>query len=171
VIAREKQLNTIYDATLRDEISSLQRASAYEKAGYDIDGMFIHVSPENATKRAAARFMREKRYVPLGYVYGSRSNEKTFDALIPKFRKWQLFDNNGDKPVLLASGKKGDIPDPMQRDAVPEEDAARATKLEPIKLDNGDTLGPESFESDRPIDRPQTHSDEFLAWIRSTFFG
>jgi hypothetical protein len=45
------------------------------------------------------------RYIPLEISYNSRTNESTFDSLIPHLRNWAIYDNNGSKPRrIVGSG-------------------------------------------------------------------
>lgn len=106
-IARELGLNILYDATLKSESSASARMSAYEEAGYNIEGIFVHTTPVISAERAMDRMMHTGRYVPPEYILGSRSNEATFDSIKGRMSKWTLIDNNGDfNPKVIARGGK-----------------------------------------------------------------
>lgn len=104
-IAREHNLNVVYDATMKTQHPAEERVKAYKQAGYDVNGYFVHTSPVTSAVRASQRFEQTGRYVPPAYAFNSRTNEKTFDSLIPQFKKWAVYDNNGDKPKRVAHGE------------------------------------------------------------------
>jgi len=105
--ARNLGLNIVHDATLKSAKSINERVDRYAKDGYDIHGHYMHLSPEMATERATKRFARgqEKtgkgRFVPPEIILGNTDNEKNFDALIPLFKEWSVFDNSGDAPRFV----------------------------------------------------------------------
>ncbi len=109
-IARHLGLNILYDATMKTKQSALDRVQNYKAAGYDVDGYFVHTTPTTSALRSADRFMHDPngkgRYIPPEASFNSRSNEATFDSLIPHLRNWALYDNNGDKPVRIAGSLK-----------------------------------------------------------------
>jgi predicted ABC-type ATPase len=102
-VARQHGLNVVYDATLRNRSTAAQRVKAYKDAGYDVNGYFVHTTPLTSAVRSVQRFEQAGRFVPPAYALSSRSNEATFDSLIPEFKKWAVYDNNGDKPKKVAS--------------------------------------------------------------------
>jgi predicted ABC-type ATPase len=106
--ARRMGLNIVHDATMKTAKSSEAFVEAYRKAGYEVHGYYMFLPPEEATKRAIARFEGPKgRFVPPEYVMSSRENEKNFDALRSKFAKWAVYNNNvprGEGPRHVASG-------------------------------------------------------------------
>jgi predicted ABC-type ATPase len=104
-IAREHGLNITYDATLKSTQPAHDRVDMYKAAGYDVNGYFVHTSPTTSAVRSAQRFMTTGRYVPPIVSFKSRTNEKTFDSLIPKLKKWAVYDNNGAKPKRIAGSK------------------------------------------------------------------
>jgi predicted ABC-type ATPase len=102
-VARHMGLNILYDATLKSKQPALERVLNYKEAGYDVDGYFVHTTPATSVHRSAARFMSDTgRYLPPEIPYNSRTNESTFDSLIPHLRNWALYDNNGAKPKRIA---------------------------------------------------------------------
>lgn len=109
-IASELGLNVIFDATLKSESTVLKRIEQFTDT-HDVHGYYMFASPETACARAMMRFKRgtEKdgkgRYVPPEVIMANRDNEKNFDAAIPKFAKWGVYDNNsGSGPQHVASG-------------------------------------------------------------------
>ncbi len=103
-IAREHSLNITYDATLKSTQPAIDRVKSYHASGYKVHGYFAHTSPVTSAVRSQQRFMETGRYVPASVSFNSRSNEKTFDSLIPILDKWAIYDNNGAKPRLFARG-------------------------------------------------------------------
>lgn len=106
-IARSHGLNVVLDATLRNEEGAAARLALYQAHGYDIEGYYMHTSPQEAARRGMARFLRggtDGRYVRVNYILDSTSNERTFDRLKTSFRKWQIYDNNtrGSGPKFVA---------------------------------------------------------------------
>lgn len=105
-IARANRLNVTYDATLKSQQPALDRVKAYHDDGYKVNGYFVHTSPVTSAVRSAQRYMDTGRYVPPEVSFNSRSNEKTFDTLIPHLDKWAIYDNNGTSPRLVARGHR-----------------------------------------------------------------
>lgn len=109
-VARHMGLNIIYDATLKSKQPALERVLNYKEAGYEVDGYFVHTTPATSVMRSAGRFMSDPdgtgRYLPPEISFNSRTNEATFDSLIPQLRHWALYDNNGDKPKRIAGSLK-----------------------------------------------------------------
>jgi predicted kinase len=103
---RSLGLNVVLDATMRSSASTIRKVDVYSKSGYKVNGYYMFASPETAAKRAVGRFISKNRYVPVSYILGSVSNEKTFDSLKGQFSKWGVYDNNaaGGKPKLIAKG-------------------------------------------------------------------
>ena len=105
-VARHMGLNIIYDATLKSKQPALERVLNYKEAGYDVDGYFVHTTPATSVARSADRYLHDPdglgRYLPPEISYNSRTNESTFDALIPHLSKWALYDNNGAHPKRIA---------------------------------------------------------------------
>lgn len=104
-IARERGMNLLYDATLKTASSAHERVAAYKAAGYDVEGHFVHTTPKTSALRSAQRFAGGGRFVPIEVSFNSRTNESTFDSLIPQFSRWSIYDNNGRKPKLVARSK------------------------------------------------------------------
>jgi hypothetical protein len=113
-IARDRGLNVTFDATLKSPDTITRLVNGYEKAGYRIEGYFMHTAPQVSAVRALNRFnkpnpgqalSRKNRYVPPSYVLKSVNNEKVFDSLTPRFAKYGIYDNNsGNGPKLVKSG-------------------------------------------------------------------
>ncbi len=105
-VARHMGLNIVYDATLKSKQPAVERVQNYIEAGYDVDGYFVHTTPATSVVRSVGRFMgaphSHGRYIPLEIGFNSRTNESTFDSLIPMLRNWVLYDNNGKSPKRIA---------------------------------------------------------------------
>ena len=100
-------INTIHDGTLKTEKNVAARIAQYKAKGYDVNGYFVHTTPETAADRALGRFMRggeTGRYVPPDVILNNTTNEKSFDNMKGGFAHWQLYDNNGSAPKLIAEG-------------------------------------------------------------------
>lgn len=104
--AKDLGLNIILDATLRSQNSSQRKMQEFKDAGYAVDGHYMFASPHTAAKRAIGRFLSSGRYVPVSYILGSTSNEKTFDTMRPGFRKWSVYSNDvdGQAPKKIKEG-------------------------------------------------------------------
>lgn len=104
-IARINGLNIVYDATLKSQAPAKDRVSIYKAAGYKVEGYFVHTTPKTSAIRSVQRFRGNTgRYIPLALSFNSRTNEKTFDSLIPEFSRWAIYDNNGTTARKIASG-------------------------------------------------------------------
>lgn len=104
-IARQRRMNILYDATLKTASSAHERVAAYKAAGYDVEGHFVHTTPKVSAIRSSQRFADGGRFVPIEVSFNSRTNEGTFDSLVPEFSRWSIYDNNGTKPRLVARSK------------------------------------------------------------------
>lgn len=108
--AAELGVNVVFDATLKSSKSANGRIEQFLSSGYHIDGFYMFASPQTATERAMNRFMRggeTGRFVPPEVVMGNTENEKNFDAVIPHFRRWAVYDNDsGDGPKHVAGSEK-----------------------------------------------------------------
>lgn len=104
--AREMGLNVVHDATMKTASNARAFVEAYKNAGYNVEGHYMFLPPDQAAQRAIDRFTGTNgRYVPPAYVLGSRTNEKTFDQVKSGFSKWSVYNNNvprGESPRLVA---------------------------------------------------------------------
>jgi hypothetical protein len=105
-MARSMKLNVTYDATMRTGISSIQRASSFAEAGYNVRGYYMFSPPEQAARQALTRYMSGGRFVDPKYTFDSRSNEQSFDSVIPHLSSYQVYDGRSRTPKLVASGGK-----------------------------------------------------------------
>lgn len=126
-MAREAGLNVVFDATLKSSKSALGRIGEFASADYDIDGFSMFASPETATERAMNRFMRggeTGRFVPPEVIMANTDNERNFDAVIPMFKRWGVYDNNsGSGPRHVAgpdesSGRDAAMDAQMRKDRI-----------------------------------------------------
>jgi len=108
--AKALRVNVAFDSTMKSEGTATARMLEYKTAGYNIEGHYVHTSPENAATRSIGRFWKggaaTGRYVPPSVILGNTLNEANFDKLSPNFQRWTIWDNNGAKPVLIGSGGK-----------------------------------------------------------------
>ena len=122
VVARAtaQRKNMMIDLTMHPSDYAGERIEALHKAGYKVEGVYVHVPIETSVDRVQARYLRGAtspglggRYVPPGdirSIWGtggpvSKSHQE-FDRLKARFDKWELIDNSvsGKQPALLASG-------------------------------------------------------------------
>jgi predicted ABC-type ATPase len=93
--ARQLGINVTHDATLKSSANAEKFVNAYKDSGYKVEGYYMFASPAVATERAIGRFMGPSgRFVPPEYSYSSRTNEASFDKLIPSFSKWAVYDGS-----------------------------------------------------------------------------
>lgn len=103
--AKELGLNVCFDITMKSSESAPKRILQFESAGYDVEGYYMFASPETATENAMGRFARgmEKngkgRFVPPEIVMSNEKNEENFDKVVPRFKKWAVYDNNNRLPT------------------------------------------------------------------------
>jgi len=111
-MARDLRLNIVHDMTLKTTKTALKRAREFKSGGYNIEGYYMFLPPQEAAKRAISRFYtRDKdfsgRFVPPEVVLSNTKNEATFDALKEYFNRWYFYDNQGprgSKPLLVGQG-------------------------------------------------------------------
>ena len=100
-------IHAIHDATLKSEITPALRMSLYVAAGYEVEGYYMYLSPQDATTRALKRFSKggtfTGRFVPPEVVLANTDNEKNFDKLSANMRKWAVYDNSGTAPKLVST--------------------------------------------------------------------
>jgi len=112
-IAKQKGLNVAFDQTMKSGTSALRRIDQFQDT-HDVHGIYMHSTPEIAADRAMGRFAKggvsdkgTGRFVPPEYILGSYGNEKNFDDIIPRLKRWTLYDNNGERgsPKKVAEGR------------------------------------------------------------------
>ena len=119
-------LNVVLDGTLKSK-NILQRIAVYQSPQeheYELEGYYMYASPETAATRALGRFSKgggfKGRYVPPEVILGNTKNEENFDTLSSGFRKWAVYDNEGERgsPRLVeqsqASGERSSAAKPAQ---------------------------------------------------------
>jgi hypothetical protein len=88
---------TMSSVTLQDRIDAYQ---APEDSVYELEGYYMYASPVTAATRAMERWAKggtfEGRLVPPEIILGNVNNEKNFDRLSDDFRKWAIYDNDGE---------------------------------------------------------------------------
>ena len=114
--------NVIWDITMSSKSSVAKRIQQLRDAGYDIEGVFVHIPVEKSVERAEARHRQGLedyrngeglggRYVPLDIIRANADptwgsvNRGVFEELKPQFDRWRIYDNSvdGRDPVLLES--------------------------------------------------------------------
>lgn len=110
-VTRAMGLNVMIDGTMRTKERTLSIIDRYKKEGYEIDAKFVSTSPLESATRAVSRWRDGKgkgtyqdRYVTPTFPLEALTNEDTFDSIKSELRKWSLYDNNGPKIKLVASG-------------------------------------------------------------------
>jgi predicted ABC-type ATPase len=106
-------LNVVLDGTLKSS-SILERVKVYqapEDSEYEMEGFYMYASPETAATRALNRFSKggtfTGRFVPPEVILSNTKNEINFDSMTPSFRRWAVYDNEGEgKPKLFQSSKR-----------------------------------------------------------------
>jgi predicted ABC-type ATPase len=105
--ARKAGINVTLDATMKSESSIAKRIAAYEEMGYETEGHYMHLPPEEAATRAMARYAKggkfDGRFVPPEVILGNVNNEQNFDTFSKRFRKWTVYENTGKAPRLVES--------------------------------------------------------------------
>ena len=100
------------DGTLKST-NILNRVAVYQRppaTDYELEGYYMYASPETAATRALGRFSKggtfSGRFVPVEVVLSNTKNEENFDLLSKDFRKWAVYDNDGEgfSPKLYQRG-------------------------------------------------------------------
>lgn len=116
-VARRRKLNVVLDTTMRSPLNHV--VSRFEKHGYSMQAHFMHMPPEGAALRALQRWSKGEdtpsgtktkrgRLVPPDVIYAMKNNEKNFDSILPKMKKWSVWSNDqplGVPPVQVASSE------------------------------------------------------------------
>ena len=118
-MAKDMGLNVVIDGTMKSENGAHERIDEFKEAGYKVNGHYMYTSPEKSAERALKRAVdgekrfnegKQKvggRFVDPSYSHGSRTNEKTFDAVKHKLDNWQVYDNNVDGRKPQFHSRKG----------------------------------------------------------------
>jgi phage-related protein (TIGR01555 family) len=110
--AKAHGLNIVFDQTMKSGTSAPKRINQF-KDTHDLQGYYVHATPETAAKRAMKRFVDgekkngQGRFVPPEYILGAHNNEANFDAVTKHFKRWAVYDNNAEqgKPKLVGKGE------------------------------------------------------------------
>ena len=106
-------INVTLDGTLKST-NIMQRIAVYqgiEEHDYELEGYYMYASPETAATRALGRWAKggtfSGRFVPPEVILGNTMNEANFDTLSSNFRKWAVYDNDGEKgaPKLIEKNR------------------------------------------------------------------
>lgn len=96
--------NIIQDGTLRGEGLTSELLGASKQSGYKAKLIFVDVSLKTALGRMLARLKSTKRFVDPSFfaIVGSHPIQ-TMNKFKHAFDGYEVWDNNGEKPVLLES--------------------------------------------------------------------
>lgn len=106
-MAKNLGVNTVLDGTLSKYSSVKKVVDEFKKAGYDVEGAYMHLPREKSTARGILRGMNG-RFVPVGQLLAMKENEDVFEQLMSDFSKWTIYDNDvpfGEKPKLVAKSE------------------------------------------------------------------
>lgn len=106
-MAKELGANVVLDGTLSKYSSVKKVIDEFKKAGYDVEGAYMHLPREKSTARGIIRGMNG-RFVPVGQLLAMKENEDVFEQLMPEFNKWTIYDNDvpfGEEPKLVAKSE------------------------------------------------------------------
>jgi predicted kinase len=105
--AKAAGYNVVLDATMKSYDPALDRITSFSKAGYSVQGAFVHLPPQLAAQRAVERWRgkgpgQRGRLVPPSAILSGFNNEKNFEQLSTHFEKWSVFNNEvaRDKPAI-----------------------------------------------------------------------
>lgn len=104
----QKRVNFIHDATMKSK--NVERdINRMKGQGYNVEGHYMYVPRQTSALRAQQRYLgqdgKRGRLVPAQVILDEmKNNEAVFDDLKKHFSKWSAYDNQGERPVLLAKG-------------------------------------------------------------------
>jgi len=112
-IAQDRRVNVVLDVTLANPAKASRQLDEFLEAGFDAEGFYMHLPRQEAAFRAIGRATKadNPRYVPLDIILGSDKNEEAFEALIGRFRRWGMWDNQvprGSDPRFLGGNNLDD---------------------------------------------------------------
>ena len=150
-LAMELGLNIVHDATMKTSKKAVALVQRFKDAGYRTEAHYMYLPPQEAAKRAVARFLGEtKRFVPPGIVLNNVTNEGSFDQVKGMVDAWSFRDNNvgkGEQPKLLSektdeadTGKSGLRGLPAGRDGDDDQGAGVAGEDGPGKAQGAGSL-------------------------------
>lgn len=112
----DNKKNFMWDGTMKDIRSYLPVIEKLKKAGYHVQIVGADVPTEMALERSHSRAKRTGRDVPddiIASAHGGFAN--TFPQLIDEVDEYYLYDNSGEKPVLIQDTSGVKRPDLMSR--------------------------------------------------------
>lgn len=102
---KDLRVNVIHDATLKSEGSTALRMAEFTSAGYQVEGYYMYLRPEEAARRAMKRYAKggtfQGRFVPPEIILSNTDNEKNFDKFSKRMRNWAVYENEGSRPRLV----------------------------------------------------------------------
>ena len=105
-MAKSQGANVVLDGTLSNA-KVLKTIEEFKKAGYNVEGAYMHLPREKSTARGILRGIKG-RLVPIGQLLEMKGNEDVFEQLMPEFSKWTIYDNDvplGESPKLVAKSE------------------------------------------------------------------
>jgi predicted ABC-type ATPase len=104
-------LNLVHDATMKTPAKATKLVEGFKERGYHISAHYMHLSRQEAAKRAVERFLgKTRRLVPPEVVLSNVKNESAFDDVKKLADRWSFRDNNvpkGDPPKLISESADG----------------------------------------------------------------
>lgn len=118
--------NILLDATMGNMDAPAARLARLQSAGYGVRGVFVDVPIEVSQRRTASRYRQDMREwaagrghggrpIPAQFIEASRGepggptkNRLVFEQLVAQGAfdlGWEIYDNGGDKPELVDSGR------------------------------------------------------------------
>lgn len=127
--AYENGTNIAWDGTLRHEDGATNRLDEFAENEYTPHGTFVDIPLEQSHERAQKRHREGNdlyngalqgyggRIVPPDFIDGSASpdphyssiNRMNWNAIQPRMASWSMWDNSGDKPVMIDSYQGDDL--------------------------------------------------------------
>lgn len=105
--AAKRNMNVIFDATLKSTDKAKKRILGYQELGYDVR-LYATNNPKGKTVRSATkRAIKKGRYVPIDYIIGNVEKiNKSVRDLTPYVDKYKIYDvsNYPEPPQVMMEG-------------------------------------------------------------------
>lgn len=106
--AGEGGYNVLLDGTGNSSLTKLTgKVNSLRASGQTVEAFYVTVDTQTAIQRAVSRAQRTGRMVPISVIeWNHKAVSRTFPLAVEAglFDKFQLWDNNGSSPVLIAEG-------------------------------------------------------------------
>jgi predicted ABC-type ATPase len=114
---KRERLNVVIDMTMKTPKSAYERLALFKDKGYRTEAHYMHLPPQEATKRAINRYRNgdkendyKGRFVPPEAILKMRQNEETFDLVKGLVDDWSFRDStDGFPPKLISQKSKGGL--------------------------------------------------------------